>query len=342
MKKSELSIEHIEKINFAVQKGLSAKDWEPINLLSGGLTGVPVYRIEVKNKSYAIKLENIADKNFDLVRSYKIIEMVSKQGISPTVYFTHAERGIILMEYIEQKPLPEATPVMMQKLAGVLRKLHEKNSFPKWKTVVEVLDYFYQQLPAEYMQKKLIKKCMKQTKKIEKYLFDQNDIRSCHCDLNPVNVLFDGNNYFLVDWQAASPQSFYFDLAYCASWFYFYSEDLSASFLTYYLGREATEEEKAKYYLMRIFTNIYSGIGFISLSLKAAHNSHFISDEGIEKLPTFMEFMQSIGSGKVNLANTNMQQQFGFVILKTAQGMMDPRYQKAYKLLTNKNLALGE
>ena len=89
---------------------MGAKDWEPISLLSGGLTGVPVYRINVENKSYAIKLENVDDKNFDLVRSYQIIEIVSKQGISPLVYFTDAKQGIILMKYIEAKPRPEASP----------------------------------------------------------------------------------------------------------------------------------------------------------------------------------------------------------------------------------------
>lgn len=336
MKKSELPIEHIEKINFAIQKGLGAKDWEPINLLSGGLTGVPVYRIAVENKSYAIKLENVNDKDFDLARSYKIIEMVSKQGISPLVYFTDAKQGIILMKYIESKPQPKDSLVAMKRFAGFIRNLHKKNSFSKWKSVVEILELVYQRLPSEYRQKNIIKKCMQEIKKIENILFDPNDIRSCHCDLNPVNVLFDGDDYFLVDWQAASPQSFYFDLAYCAIWFYFYNEDLCASFLMCYLEREATEEEKAKYYLMRIFTNIYLGISFIALLFKENPNFHALYDESIEKLPTYVAFMQSVGSGKANLADANVQQQFGFVFLKTAEGMMDQRYEYACKLLTNR------
>ena len=61
MKKSELLIEHIEKINLAVERGLGAKEWELISLLSGGLTGVPVYKIEV-GKAYAIKLEMLMIK----------------------------------------------------------------------------------------------------------------------------------------------------------------------------------------------------------------------------------------------------------------------------------------
>ena len=335
MKKHELPIEHIEKINLAVEKGLGTAHWEFVNLLSGGLTGVPVYKIEVENKSYAIKLENVNDKNFDLVRSYKIIEIASKKNVSPTVYFTDFERGIILMKYIEAKARPEDPLVSIKKLTTAIRNIHEYILFPEWKSVIEILEFFYKKLHHEYTEKNIVKKCMRSIKTMGPVLFDPKDIRSCHCDLNPLNVLFDGDHFLFVDWQAASPQSFYFDLAYCVSFFYFYDETLCASFLTDYLEREPTEEEKAKYYLMRIFTNIYSGIGFITLPLKDKQYFPVLSDEAIEKLPTYLEFMQSIGSGKVNLGDPNVQQQFGFVCLNTAVKLMDHRYFEACNLLTN-------
>lgn len=335
MKKNELPIQHIDKINFAVRKGLGAKNWELINLLSGGLTGIPVYRIKVENKSYVIKLEDVNDKDFDLQRSYKILETVSKQGIAPLVYFMDADQGIVLMKYIESKPRPEASPETIQKFSSVIRELHKKNSFPKWKSVIEILELVCQRLTPEYKKSKLIKESMQEINKMTNILFDQNDIKSCHCDLNPVNVLFDGEKYFFVDWQAASPQSFYFDLAYCVNWFYFYNEDLCTLFLKNYLEREATEEENAKYYLMRIFAYIYLGIGFISLPFKENKNIPILSDETIEKLPSYLEFMQSLGSGKVDLQNVDAQQQFGFIFLKTAIKMIDQRYKHAYRSLAS-------
>ncbi len=331
-----LTTDHQDKINYAVQRGLEIKDWKLISLLSGGLTGIPVYTIKVLDKLYVIKLEDINDKNFDLVRNYKIVEAVSKQEISPKIYFSDAERGIILMEYIESKPRPEALPFWMKEFAAAIRNLHHNNTFPKWKSVVEILDHLYQKLPLEYTHASLIKKCMQEINTMENILFDENDMRSCHCDLNPGNILFDGKKYLLVDWQAASPQSFYFDLAYSATWFYFYSEDLCTSFLNDYLGKEANEEEKAKYYLMRIFVHIYLGISFISLPLKINSDSHVLTDQEIEVLPTYLNFMQSIGSGQANLADANTQQQFGFVFLKTAESMMNQKYHQACELVGEK------
>lgn len=333
MKKSEFLSEDINKINFAVQKRFATTDWTLIKLLSGGLTGAPVYKISIQNQFYAIKLENPHDSNFDLVRNYKILESVSEQGICPKVYFADANQGIILMQYIESAQHPNSSSATVKQFAKIIRQLHEKNSFEKWKTVSDVVDHFYQQLPLEYKQKNIIKKCMQEIKAMEAVLFKNDDIRSCHGDLNPSNILFDGKDYFLVDWQAASPQSLYFDLACSANWLYFYREDLCEELLEGYFEREATGEEKAKYYLMRIFTYIYFGIGFISLSVQAATPNNILTDIEIENLPTHLSFMQSIGSGKVNLILSDTKQQFGFVLLKAAESMMNQKYREANDLL---------
>ena len=178
MKKSELSIDHIQRINLAVEKGLGIQDWELVSLLNGGLTGIPVYRINVDGQSYAIKLENVADKNFDLIRNYQIIETVSKQGISPPVYLTDAQQGIILMQYIEPAIRLDASPFWINEFASMIRKLHDNNSFSQCNSVVEIFDDLYLQLPPEYVQKSIIEKSIQELNKIKKILFNPNDIRS--------------------------------------------------------------------------------------------------------------------------------------------------------------------
>lgn len=134
--------EHRNKINDAVSNGLDANDWEYIAQLSGGLTGIPVYKIKVDDKLYVIKLESTEDKEFDLVRNYEIIHKVSAQEICPKVYLADSKQGILLMEYIDPKRA-EPTPENIKHFASQIKKLHDGNSFAPWKSVIiEVLVRF--------------------------------------------------------------------------------------------------------------------------------------------------------------------------------------------------------
>lgn len=332
MQKIILSNENKYRIQLAMQKLHGNKAYKVIQLLSGGLSGVPIYKIEIDNQFYAIKLDNIYDENVDLKRCYAILNMVSQENLAPFVYYTDADHGIIVMEYIDSKPRPPASPQSQQQLAELIHKLHHGNSFPKWKSVIEILNYFYEKLSSSYKENYIIKQCMNEISILERYAFDEADTKPSHCDLNPSNVLFNGENYLLVDWHAASPQSFYFDLTCCTTFFYFYNENLCNDFLRYYFSRDMTLVEQNKYYLMRIFTHIYYGVIFISLSLSNNKNLNILSDEEVLHLPTYLEFMQSLGTGKINLSDAYAQQQFGFIFLMLA---LDSIHTAKYKEITN-------
>jgi len=315
MKKSDLTDDQQSRISFAVQQCFNTTDWELMNILSGA-SGSFVYKINIHKKPYVIKLDNIDDKNFDLIRCYDLLENVSRQGITPQVYFTDAARGVVLMKYIETKPFSHSELKSVKQFASFIRKLHDGPLFSQWKSIFKILDYLYQQLTSDYQESEYIQKNIQEASRLQADLSDPADLRSCHGDLNPYNLLFDGNELYLIDWATASPQNFYFDLACCANFFYYDNNELCQIFLTEYFGRQLNRDENKKFRLMQKFTHIYYGIMFIFMSLQANIKLLPLSHSDIESLPAYSEFMQSIGAGKVNLGDPETQQKFGYVFLK--------------------------
>ena len=135
----------------------------------------------------------------------------------------------------------------------------------------------------------------------------------------------------MVDWQAAAPQSFYFDLACYATFMFSTNTDLCNAFLQAYLERKPTEDEIAKYTLMRVFTNIYYGIGFISISLEAGKDIPVMSDENISKLPHHGVVLQEVAAA---FADPQNKQKFGFACLKSSlETITNERYRKSFDLV---------
>lgn len=319
MKKIEFPVEEKSRIDFAVQQSFGISHWKFVSVLNNGLSGASVYKINIKNRPYVIKLDDISDKMFDLNRVYVILEKAALRDIAPPVYFTDTKQGVVLMKYIDAKPFPEVTPDSARQLASFFRQLHDAPSFSTWKSNFEKLDYLYQQLPTDYQQSSLVQQGISKAAYLKIHLSDPADIRPCHCDVHANNLLFDGRKYYLIDWQLATLENFYFDLAGAVGSFNFYDEVLYQLLLKKYFGREPDHDESEKFVLMRKFLEIYYGIAMIFFS---SRNIKLLplSENDIALLPEYFEFNKSIRENKISLSCSEIQQKFGYLLLKTALG----------------------
>jgi hypothetical protein len=92
-----------------------------------------------------------------------------------------------------------------------------------------------------------------------------SDLVSSHNDLNPGNIVYDGQRLWLVDWDAAFLADRYVDLATVANWF---TGDAAgpAALLKTYFGRPPTPEEQARFDLMRLVNHIFAGCIFLTMA----------------------------------------------------------------------------
>lgn len=315
MNTQPLSDDHRSRIHLAISKALNTDSWELLHLVNGGYSGAFVYSIKANNQTYIAKLDDLNDKKLDPHRYYPNMLIASEYGITPRIYYSDPAQGITLMEHIQCKPLPVAGPGAVRDHASLIRDLHHMPEFTGWKTLDEIVQFFLKILPASYLETDIIRSAISTSKRLSSLLSDPADDRSCHCDLNPNNLLYNGRKYYLVDWQASCKRNLYFDLACMAIFFYYFDRDLQNKFLEEYLQRQPTEIEQAKYELMQIFVNIYYGIIFISLPFLNHQPLDPLSENQVGALSDFNTFMQNIGAGFVNIGQHEVQQQFGHVFL---------------------------
>ena len=222
------------------------------------------------------------------------------------------------MEHIKCKPLPIANDESIAAYARHIQNLHQLEGFSKRKSLEEMLQTFLEKLPQTYHQSGIIESAVCLGQKISALLNDTQDERSTHSDLNPSNVLFNGRQYYLVDWQASAKRNLYFDLACCAIFFYYHDSRLQDKFLHDYFNRKPTTDEQEKYQLMQVFVNIYYGLIFLALPFMNNESLQPFSEQQIIDLPAFDSFMQLVGAGYINIGQHKTQQQFGYIFLSKA------------------------
>jgi hypothetical protein len=159
-----------------------------------------------------------------------------------------------------------------------------------------------------------------------------DDLVSSHNDLNPANVLFDGEKVFIIDWEAAFLNDRYVDLAILA--LYFAANDAHIqTLLTAYFGAAPTAYQQARFYLMRQVVFLYYATIFLRLAADAkpadfVHDQHMVT-------PGLLEVKRMLGSGEVQLGTYEGKLLYGKMLLQEAlQGIKAPAFAAALERIS--------
>ena len=307
--------QQLERIRSTIVSKMKTDNWQLIQELKGGLSGASTNLITIDGVEYIAKLNEATVSLEDMTRIYAAIKTASQLGIAPHVFCADLEQRVIIMEYIKVKQQSLREPKYITTFARVIRKMHDEcGEYNKYISIFKKAhdNFNSEKLPQAVKDCHVVADCKNALSAIEEFLHDEGDIRPSHVDLNPGNVIFDGETIKLLDWDSASPQNLYFDLATCALFYYYYDEDnLCRELLTQYLQRTPDEVEENKYYMMRIFAYMYFGIGFVTIY----PNLKPLSDKDCQTLPSFSEMYRIIASGQVTPENL---QKFGLSCLNKA------------------------
>jgi hypothetical protein len=304
---------------------------EDIRTVPKGLNSDVVLRIVIQGCPYLLRIMTRIDETMDPRRIFACMGAAAEAGLAPRVRYSSAEDGISITDFVEAVPFP-ATQALVQ-LPGILRKLHALPPFPKaFNYVTAHNGFIWRFRKAGLLPKAEVEEIFTRHEQVcAVYPRFDSDMVSCHSDLKPENIVFDGQRVWLVGWQAALLNDRYFDLAVAAN-FVVNSDADEWTYLKQYFGQQPYEYQRARFFLMRQIIHTLSATVFLLLgSAGKPINQH-------ESPPSFRDFHRRIWAGDVNLADNDMKIAYGRVhweqLLQNSRGA---RFDEALGIVSERN-----
>ncbi|RXJ90436.1 choline kinase [Arcobacter sp. CECT 8983] len=165
-----------------------------------------VYKIKKEEKDFILRVfKKTHSVNINRKQEFKIQKKAYNKGIaSKPVYLSDKFMTCHFLKGVHKNKLSKKD---IKTLAKSLQRLH-KIKFNQKTNFLENEFKSYKTLLKDEKSKKIIKKSLKKLRKNNK----KKDLVLCHNDLNKENIIFDNKAYF-IDWEFASINNRFFDLA---------------------------------------------------------------------------------------------------------------------------------
>jgi hypothetical protein len=225
---------------------------DTISLLQGGLSGAAVYRATLQGQDYIVKLDSSGDRQ-SRQNAYTCATIAGAAGVGPKLYHTDPENGISISAFITPLPLRSQPPAdLVTGLAKAIQQIHALPLFPKHQDMRHIAD----DLAAQFRQTAYLNSAFYREGIVlfealrAAYPWQDTPKVSSHNDLNPTNILYDGQRLWILDWDAAFVNDLYTDLATAANSFA-PTEELEQLLLETYFGAELNALHRSRFFLMR-------------------------------------------------------------------------------------------
>jgi len=302
-----------------------------IRKMTQGLSSDLVFRIVVQGSPFLLRIMTRIDERNDPARLFTAMKAAAEAGLAPRVWHTNAEDGISIADFVEAVPF--STTEALVRIPATLRRLHALPRFPKAFNYVTMHNGFIWRFrAADLPPRNETEEVFRQYAQVSAvYPRVESDMVSCHNDLKPENVLFDGHGVWLVDWQAAFVNDRYFDLAIVAN-FVVNNGSEERTYLQEYFGQPPDEYQLARLFLMRQAMHMFYAAVFLLLGSSGRHVNKS------EQAPEFRHFHQRIWAGEVNLADNDMKTAYGRVHWEQLlQNVRRERFDEALRIVSGRH-----
>jgi aminoglycoside phosphotransferase (APT) family kinase protein len=291
-----------------------------ITKIAAGLSGAGVYRVDAGEQTFVLKISD-AEEPLDAWR-YKldIRQLAGDAGLTPVVLHVDEVRRAILSAFVVDRSFPafygnpRTREAALAQLGRTLRRVHELpvptaefSRDPR-----EFLRTLWSGPLAPYALPSFVGDAVQRVLTEEAPAPDRGLVLS-HNDVNPSNLVYDGENLLLLDWETAGPNDPLYDLA-AISVFMRMGRETCQRLLSAYDGApESTLPARFAY--NRRLVAVLCGVLFLHLAHRAGHPGA-TGEETLTSTLSLGDFYQRMMAGALSPATAEGQWYFGLALIK--------------------------
>ena len=291
-----------------------------ITKIAAGLSGAGVYRVEADGQAFVLKISS-EDEPLPGWRSrLHIQQLAANAGLAPRVIHVDEALRAVMSAFVIDRSFPafygdpRTREAALAQLGQMVRRVHEL-PLPHeadLRDQQEFLTTIWSGSVANFALPAFVSDAVRGVLTEEAPAFERALVLS-HNDVNPTNLVYDGEHLLLLDWDTAGPNDPFYDLA-AVSVFLRMDEGTCQRLLTAYDG-ESVSNLPARFVYNRRLVAVLCGVAFLHLARQSGH-AGATGEETLGSTPSLGDFYQRMRAGSLNIATGEGQWWFGLALVR--------------------------
>ena len=301
----------------------------PIVALTGGATTASVYRIEVGERPYLLRIEG-QPSPLRNPHQYASMRIAAEAGIAPKILYVDEAARIVVTDFIEQVALeayPGGPPALARALGELLARVQATEVFPYFVEYPDIVARLFAHVRRTGLFAGGVLDQHVERLELLRGAYQASSSRSVssHNDVVPNNILFDGRRLWLIDWESAYCNDPLVDVAIVLDGIA-RSPELEEVLLGAWLGRTPDESIRARLDVVRAITRLYYAGVFLSASAAVS----WVKEETDLSVPSAVDFQRALNAGRLKAGTAEAKHILGKMFLASfLSGVATPGFDAA-------------
>jgi aminoglycoside phosphotransferase (APT) family kinase protein len=291
-----------------------------LSRIAAGLSGAGVYRVESGGRSYVLKIASQTESEADWRQALEVQRLAAGAGLAPRVVHADEARRAVLTDFVADRSFmafyfdPRSREAALDLLGRTVARIH---ALPipadlRPRDPREYLTHLWGGPLAGYALPAFAGDAIRRVLAEVPPESGRAPVLS-HNDLNPSNLVYDGQAIVLLDWAAAGSMDASYDLA-VISVFMRMDPPTCQRLLSAYEGRPA-DQLPERFLFSRRLAAAFAGALSLHLARQLGHPGALPGQASEEALP-LGEFYQRMRAGALKLGTAEGQWAFGLALVK--------------------------